>query len=118
STPASRPGADDRESTSRTASRSRTQRKDDCGKLEDEEVQLIPAQFFELFGGRVSGMMNFREEGACREEIALYGGADSLRAEAAGAGDTGRGDLSQDGHRPGNVLRKRPAKSSCSVVLG
>jgi hypothetical protein len=39
------------------------------------------------------------------KKIAVHGGADSLRPEAAGTRGAGRGDLSQDGHRPGHVLQ-------------
>src|SRR5688572_15700858 len=41
--------------------------------------RVIPSRVSELPGSRVSGMIDFREEGACREEIALYRGANCLR---------------------------------------
>jgi hypothetical protein len=43
---------------------------DDCYRRLRCMADVIPSQIFELFGARASGMMNFREKGACREEIA------------------------------------------------
>jgi hypothetical protein len=56
-------------------------------------------------------MIDFREEGACREEITVHRRTNRLRPEAAGAGHAGRGDLSQDGHCPGHVLQLEEAVS-------
>ena len=49
--------------------------------------------------------MDFRKEGACREEVTLYRGANRVCLEAAGAGQRGRRDLPQDGHCAGDVFQ-------------
>lgn len=51
---------------------------------------VIPSQNPEPFRSRGFGMMGDRGRESCREAIAVYGRADSVCVEAAGAGHVGR----------------------------